>query len=51
MLYFPFYFLFLFVFSDEQKASQEESLLAGIFIWFYSQVFYSQMDQNMIIRI
>lgn len=34
MLYFPFYFLFLFVFSDEQKASQEESVLVGIFIWF-----------------
>lgn len=46
MLYFPFYFLFLFVFSDEQKASQEESVLVGIFIWFVVGFFILRWSEH-----
>lgn len=46
MLYFPFYFLLIFVFSDEQKASQEESVLAGIFIWFVVGFLFSDGSEQ-----
>lgn len=46
MLYFPFNFLLIFIFSDEQKASQEESLLAGSLSGFTLRFFILRWSEH-----